>query len=49
MLLLLCLDYGKTAKQFIDKGELVPDSLVTSFILDLLKKYEKQNLLLDGK
>lgn len=49
MLLLFCLDYGNTAKQFIDKGELVPDSLVTSLILDLLRKYEKKNLLLDGK
>lgn len=44
------LEKGKLAKQFIDKGELVPDDLVGEIIVSELEKHkETANLLLDGK
>lgn len=42
-------DLGKKAKEFIDKGELVPDDITIPMILDTLKKDEnKGGWLLDG-
>jgi len=43
-------DVGKLAKQFIDKGGLVPDDVMVKLISSELKNLEKANLswLLDG-
>jgi len=40
--------YGKEAKQYINKGHLVPDELVTKIILAELRRHEHSNWLLDG-
>ncbi len=42
-------DLGKKAKEFIDKGELVPDEITIPMILDRLKQDDcKEGWLLDG-
>ncbi|MCI2062635.1 MAG: adenylate kinase [Eubacteriaceae bacterium] len=42
-------DLGKKAKEYMDKGELVPDSLVIEIALDRLEKDDcKEGFLLDG-
>ena len=42
-------DLGKKAKEFIDKGDLVPDEITIPMILDRLKKDDcKKGWLLDG-
>ncbi|MCL2793102.1 MAG: adenylate kinase [Spirochaetaceae bacterium] len=42
-------DLGKKAKEFIDKGDLVPDDITIPMILDRLKKDDcKKGWLLDG-
>ena len=42
-------DLGKEAKGYIDRGELVPDSITIPMILDRLKEYDcKDGWLLDG-
>ncbi|KAG8181666.1 hypothetical protein JTE90_009826 [Oedothorax gibbosus] len=40
--------YGKQAKSFIEKGQLVPDELITSLIMEQLETFSKSNWLLDG-
>ena len=42
-------ELGKKAKEYIDKGDLVPDSLVVSIVADRLKEDDaKDGYLLDG-
>ncbi|MEI0532198.1 adenylate kinase [Brachyspira pilosicoli] len=42
-------ELGKTAKMYMDKGELVPDSLVIDMLFDRLKKDDcKNGFMLDG-
>ncbi|XP_050403128.1 GTP:AMP phosphotransferase AK3, mitochondrial [Patella vulgata] len=39
---------GSTAKQFIDKGQLVPDNVMVQLIINELKKIQGNSWLLDG-
>ena len=40
---------GKKAKAFMDKGELVPDEIVTGIVVDRLKKVDaEEGFILDG-
>ncbi|XP_060082470.1 GTP:AMP phosphotransferase AK3, mitochondrial-like [Ylistrum balloti] len=39
---------GMTAKQFIDKGQLVPDDVMVKLILNELNKLEEDSWMLDG-
>jgi adenylate kinase len=41
-------DLGKKAKEYIDRGELVPDDITIPMVLDVLKKQSKEGWLLDG-
>ncbi|KAK7101014.1 GTP:AMP phosphotransferase AK3, mitochondrial-like [Littorina saxatilis] len=41
-------EFGLQAKAFMDEGKLVPDEIVTSIVVDELKKYEHDSWLLDG-
>jgi adenylate kinase len=41
-------DLGKQAKEYIDKGELVPDDITIPMVLDVLKKSSDKGWLLDG-
>ena len=42
-------ELGKTAKSYMDKGELVPDSLVIDMLTDRIKKDDcKKGFMLDG-
>lgn len=42
-------DLGKTAKQFIDKGLLVPDEIVVGIVMDRIKQDDcKDGFILDG-
>ena len=40
---------GLIAKGFMDEGRLVPDDIITTIVVDELKKYEQDSWLLDGK
>ncbi|MFP4315856.1 MAG: adenylate kinase [Desulfovibrionales bacterium] len=41
-------DLGKKAKEYIDRGELVPDEITIPMVLDVLKKEGSKGWLLDG-
>lgn len=41
-------DLGKKAKEYIDRGELVPDDITIPMVLDVLQKVGGQGWLLDG-
>jgi adenylate kinase len=41
-------DLGKKAKEYIDRGELVPDDITIPMVLDVLKKQSESGWLLDG-
>jgi len=41
-------DLGKKAKEYIDKGELVPDEITIPMVLETLKEKGKDGWLLDG-
>ncbi len=41
-------DLGKQAKEYIDRGELVPDDITIPMVLDVLKKEGDKGWLLDG-
>jgi adenylate kinase len=41
-------ELGKKAKEYIDRGELVPDDITIPMVLDVLKKQGKEGWLLDG-
>ena len=42
-------EVGLIAKGFMDEGKLVPDDIITTIVVDELKKYEQDSWLLDGK
>ena len=41
-------ELGKKAKEYIDKGELVPDEITIPMVLETLKEKGKDGWLLDG-
>uniref|UniRef100_A0A915IB06 Lethal protein 754 n=1 Tax=Romanomermis culicivorax TaxID=13658 RepID=A0A915IB06_ROMCU len=41
-------ELGTEARRYMDRGELVPDSLVAKIILSKLEYHKNENLLLDG-
>jgi adenylate kinase len=41
-------DLGKKAKEYIDKGELVPDDITIPMVLETLEKHAEEGWLLDG-
>jgi len=41
-------DKGKEAKKYIEKGQLVPDELITKIMIDELNRHPNSNWLIDG-
>ncbi len=41
-------ELGKKAKEFIERGDLVPDEITIPMVLETLAKYKEQGWLLDG-
>lgn len=41
-------ELGKKAQEFVDKGQLVPDSITISLVEEVLEKISNKNFILDG-